>query len=73
MMKFKKVSFTRTYYVPATPDAEDYAREMICEDIDNLVIRNRQQLWDEITIVDAPDASLADVPQCVFEYMEDVS
>ena len=68
-MKFKKVSFTLEYIVPANPDAEDYARDCIYEDLLNFR-KSVPYGWNNIIVEDAPDACEGDVPECVTEYLE---
>ena len=67
-MKFKRVSFTLEYIVPANPDAEEYARECIYEDL--LTLKSLPHGWSSITVEDAPDACEGDVPECITEYLE---
>ena len=65
-MKFKRVSFTIEYIVPADPDVEEYAQECIYEEL-----RSQPHGWNSIKVEDAPDAGEDDVPEFITEYLEE--
>jgi hypothetical protein len=64
--KFKRVVLDLYYVVRAGDDnMERYAKDSLYEDIMNLVKYN--ELYDAITVIDAPGAKESDIPEFLIE------
>lgn len=67
---FKRVVLDLHYVVRSGDDEmEQHAKESLYEDIMNLVKYN--ELFDAITVIDAPDAGEKDIPEFLLEEHED--
>jgi hypothetical protein len=66
MNKYKRVILDLGYVIRAGDDQmEQHAKESIYEDIMNLIKYN--EVFDAITIIDAPDAKEEDIPEFLLE------
>jgi len=64
--KYKRVILDLGYVIRAGDDQmEQHAKESIYEDIMNLIKYN--EVFDAITIIDAPDAKEEDIPEFLLE------
>jgi hypothetical protein len=64
--KYKRVILDLGYVIHAGDDQmEQHAKESIYEDIMNLIKYN--EVFDAITIIDAPDAKEEDIPEFLLE------
>lgn len=64
--KYKRVILDLGYVIRAGDDQmEQHAKESIYEDIMNLV--KYDEVFDAITIIDAPDAKEEDIPEFLLE------
>lgn len=69
-IKYKRVILDLGYVVRSGDDEmEQHAKEALYEDVMNLV--KHDEIFDAITVLDAPDATEQDIPEFLLEERED--